>query len=258
MKNLLIDKSEGIVTVTISRPQALNALNIEVLDDLRAVIQQFYDDRNAHGMIITGDGEKSFVAGADIKEFSSIDSSNARAFSERGQQLFKRIEESSKPILAAVNGFALGGGCELAMACHIRIASQNARFGLPEVTLGIIPGYGGTQRLPQLVGRGKAFELILTGEMISADDAKSIGLVNHVTATREELLALANKIMKKIVAHGSIAIANAIKSINAGYGFESKGYEAEAISFASCISTDDFKEGTNAFLQKRKPSFAGK
>lgn len=258
MKNILIEKSEGIVVLTISRPQALNALNIEVLDDLQTVMQQFYEDHDAHGMIITGDGEKSFVAGADIKEFSSIDSSNAKTFSERGQQLFKRIEESPKPILAAVNGFALGGGCELAMACHIRIASQNARFGLPEVTLGIIPGYGGTQRLPQLVGRGKALELILTGEIISADEAKAIGLVNHLTATREELLVLANRIMKKIVAHGSMAIANAIKSVNAGYGFENKGYEAEAVAFASCVSTDDFKEGTNAFLQKRKPSFAGK
>lgn len=258
MQHIIIQKSERIMVVTISRPLALNALNIELLDNLSHVVDEFHSDPAIAGMIITGDGEKSFVAGADIKEFSSIDPLAARSFAERGQQLFKRIEDSPKPVIAAVNGFALGGGCELAMACHIRIASQNARFGLPEVTLGIIPGYGGTQRLPQLVGRGKALELILTGQLIPADEAQSIGLVNHVTANREELLAMAHSIMKKIIANGGVAISNVIRSVNAGFNFEKTGYESEAAAFADCISTEDFKEGTDAFIQKRKPSFTGK
>jgi len=168
---------EGIQTLTISRPHALNALNQELLEELRVAVLEFYERNDAHGMIITGEGEKSFVAGADIKEFSAIDPKDAAAFARRGQDLFRMLEVSPKPIIAAVNGFALGGGCELAMACHIRIATQNARFGQPEVTLGIIPGYGGTQRLTQLVGRGKALELMLTADMISADEARAIGLV---------------------------------------------------------------------------------
>ena len=169
------------------------------------------------GLFLPGDGEKSFVAGADIKEFSSLDPEQAFAFAKRGQELFKLIEDCPKPIIAAVNGFALGGGCELAMACHIRIATENAKFGQPEVTLGIIPGYGGTQRLTQLIGRGKALELMLTADSISAQEAKALGLVNHVVPNRDELMSLSNSIMRKIIANGPIAIASVIKSVNAGY-----------------------------------------
>lgn len=248
---------EGIQTLTISRPQALNALNLELLQELRETILEFcrHDDR--HGLIITGDGEKSFVAGADIKEFASISPKDASDFSRRGQDLFRMLEVSPKPVIAAVNGFALGGGCELAMACHLRIATQNARFGLPEVTLGIIPGYGGTQRLSQLVGRGKALELMMTAEMISAEEAKSIGLVNHVVPNRDELTNLSESIMKKILSNGRIAVAHVIKSVNAGFSFEGLGYETEAEGFGACVHTRDFREGAAAFVEKRKPKFIG-
>jgi enoyl-CoA hydratase len=258
MKSFLINKTDGVQTVAVSRPQALNALNTEVLEGLREIITEFYQNKDTRGLIITGDGEKSFVAGADIKEFSAVTSEKAQGFAERGQQLFKLISDCPKPVIAAVNGFALGGGCELAMACHIRIATQNARFGQPEVTLGIIPGYGGTQRLVQLVGRGKALELMMTADMISAEEAKALGLVNHVVSNRDELMALAHGIMKKILSNGSIAVANVIHSVNAGFGFENAGYDAEAKNFAKCIGTEDFKEGVNAFIAKRKPSFTDK
>lgn len=257
-KHLQSQIHEGIQTITISRPTALNALNRELLQELDAAIAEFHKDHDAHGLIITGDGEKSFVAGADIKEFSSIDPKDAADFSRRGQKLFGKLETSIKPVIAAVNGFALGGGCELAMACHIRLATQNAKFGLPEVTLGIIPGYGGTQRLSQLVGRGKALELMMTANMVTADEAKAIGLVNHVVATRTELIELAETMMKKILSNGRIAVANVIKSVNAGYGYEGAGYEAEAKNFGACVQTDDFREGAAAFVEKRKPVFKGK
>ncbi|MEO5978987.1 MAG: enoyl-CoA hydratase-related protein [Chryseolinea sp.] len=257
MSNLKKDYRDKILIVTISRPQALNALNIELLGELSGIVKEFYDG-DARAMIITGEGEKSFVAGADIKEFCSIDPAHAQAFAERGQSLFKLIEDCPKPIIAAVNGFALGGGCELAMACHMRIATLNAKFGQPEVTLGIIPGYGGTQRLTQLVGRGKALELMLTANMISAEEGKAIGLVNHVVANRDEMLNLSLTIIKKILSNGPAAVANVIKSVNAGYTFEKNGYETEARLFAACVSTEDFKEGTEAFIAKRKPDFKGK
>ncbi len=187
MNHFQTQYNDHIMTVTISRPQSLNALNNEVLEGLDEIVEKFYGDNDAYGLIITGEGDRSFVAGADIKEFASLDPTTAGRFAARGQKLFKRIEDCPKPVIAAVNGFALGGGCELAMACHIRIATQNARFGQPEVTLGTIPGYGGTQRLPQLVGRGKALELMMTADLITAEEAKSIGLVNHVVGNREEL-----------------------------------------------------------------------
>jgi enoyl-CoA hydratase len=248
---------EGIQTLTISRPHALNALNQELLEELRVAVLEFYKRDDVHGMIITGEGEKSFVAGADIKEFSSIDPKDASAFARRGQDLFRMLEVSPKPVIAAVNGFALGGGCELAMACHIRIATQNAKFGQPEVVLGIIPGYGGTQRLTQLVGRGKALELMMTADIITAEEAKAIGLVNHVVATRQELIELSETIMKKILSNGRIAVANVIKSVNAGFSFEGMGYETEAESFGACVHTQDFREGAAAFVEKRKPKFTG-
>jgi enoyl-CoA hydratase len=250
--------SAGILEITISRPDALNALNFEVLDELHGSIQEAYHTEAVRGIIISGDGEKSFVAGADIKELSSLAREQAFELAQKGQKLFKMIEDCPKPVIAAVNGFALGGGCELAMACHLRLASENAKFGQPEVNLGIIPGYGGTQRLAQLVGRGKAMELILTGDLITAQESKALGLVNHVVANREELMTLAHKIMTKMISKGPIAIANSIKSINAGFSFENAGYDAEARLFAECATTQDFKEGTNAFIEKRQPQFTGK
>jgi len=210
------------------------------------------------GIILTGEGDKSFVAGADIKELSSLSKEQAFALAQKGQKLFKDIEDSPKPIIAAVNGFALGGGCELAMACHIRIATENAKFGQPEVNLGIIPGYGGTQRLTQLVGRGKALELILTADFISAQEAKAIGLVNHVVANREELMDLATKMLTKILSKSPVAIGHVIKSVNAGFNGEEVGYQTEAESFAACAASEDFQEGTSAFLEKRKADFKGK
>jgi len=256
MENLKIDHSEGIVTISISRPEALNALNLKTLSELITVLQQTYQHADYKGIILTGDGDKAFVAGADIKELSALTQEQALAFAHNGQRLFKLIEDCPKPIIAAVNGYALGGGCELAMACHIRIASDDAKFGQPEVNLGIIPGYGGTQRLTQLVGRGKALELMMTGDIISATEAKNIGLVNHVVA-KEDLMSATGKMMTKILAKGPVAVSNVIKSVNAGFGFEKAGYDAEAENFSVCTTTDDFREGTDAFINKRQPQFKG-
>ncbi len=256
MKNLTIT-GNAICTIVINRPQALNALNQETLEELHLAIQECYQKNDIKGIILTGEGEKAFVAGADIKEIAAIPTQKAFEFSKKGQDLFKMIEDCPKPVIAVANGFALGGGCELAMACHIRIATENARFGLPEVSLGIIPGYGGTQRLAQLVGRGKALELAMTGDMISAHEAKEIGLVNHVVTTKEEAIALAEKIMNKIFSKGPQAIAALIKSVNAGFGQEIGGYQAEAKNFAALTATQDFVEGTTAFLEKRKANFKG-
>ena len=254
---LKIEVTDHIQTVTISRPQALNALNFEIIAGLREMIMDVYKNADIHGLIIIGDGEKSFVAGADIKEIASVESGMGKSFSENGQEVFQLFERCPKPVIAAVNGFALGGGCELAMACHIRIATQNAKFGLPEVTLGIIPGYGGTQRLPQLVGRGKALELMMTADMITAEEAKSVGLVNRVVSTREELRSVCLAIMKKITANGRLAVSRVIDSVAAAYSPEGDGYQAEAANFALCVTSEDFKEGTGAFIAKRKPSFKG-
>lgn len=256
MKNLVITPN-AICYITINRPQALNALNQETLNELHSAIQECYQKKDIKGIIITGEGDKAFVAGADIKEIASIPTEKAFEFSKKGQALFKMIEDCPKPVIAIVNGFALGGGCELAMACHIRIATENAKFGLPEVSLGIIPGYGGTQRLTQMVGRGKALELAMTGDMISASEAKEIGLVNHLVTTKEEAFTLAEKIMNKIFSKGPRAIAALIKSVNAGYGQEREGYQAEAKNFAELTATKDFIEGTTAFLEKRKANFKG-
>jgi enoyl-CoA hydratase len=248
----------GILTITVSRPDALNALNAETMDGLSEVMQEIVQRAEIRGVVVTGEGEKAFIAGADIKELSSLGREKALKLAQKGQKLFKMIEDCPKPVIAAVNGFALGGGCELAMACHMRIALEGAKFGQPEVNLGIIPGYGGTQRLTQLVGRGKALELLLTGDLIGATEAKSLGLVNHVVTNRDELMALANKIISKILSKGPLAVANVIKSVNAGFGFEQMGYEAEARNFGECSDTEDFKEGTTAFLEKRTPNFKGK
>ncbi|UII21768.1 enoyl-CoA hydratase/isomerase family protein [Fulvivirga ligni] len=255
-QNLSEALENGILTITISRPESLNALNTDTIDEIRSAIQDAYDNKEVKGIIITGAGEKSFVAGADIKEIADLNELNARKFAENGQETFSLIEQCEKPVIAAVNGFALGGGCELAMACHIRIASENAKFGQPEVTLGLIPGYGGTQRLTQLVGKGKALELITTGDMITANDAKSIGLVNHVVETQEELMELSKKIMTKIISKAPLAVGMAINCVNAFY-VEENGYQTEANSFSNCTKTKDFQEGTQAFIEKRKPEFTG-
>jgi len=257
MKTLRTEHTDKTLTIVISRQEALNALNSEILDGLHKVIQEAHQSKTLHGIIITGEGEKAFVAGADIKELTLLDKAQALEMAQKGQRLFKMIENCPKPVIGAINGFALGGGCELAMACHIRIATENAKFGQPEVNLGIIPGYGGTQRLTQLVGRGKALELMMTGDLIGAQEAKALGLVNHVVANREELMALAHKMMSKIVTKGPVAIANVIKSVNAGFDFENAGYEMEANLFSECTTTYDFKEGTTAFIEKRQPTFKG-
>jgi enoyl-CoA hydratase len=250
--------SDQILTVLVTRPEALNAINAEVMRGLQEVLQEISQNREIRGAIIVGDGEKAFVAGADIKELSALNQAQSLELALKGQKIFKSIEDCAKPIIAVVNGFALGGGCELAMSCHMRIATENAKFGQPEVNLGIIPGYGGTQRLTQLVGRGKALELLLTADMIGAAEAKTLGLVNHVVPTKQEALDLAKKILLKIASKAPIAIDNIIKSVNAGFAFENAGYEAESKYFAECSTTEDFKEGTTAFLEKRQATFKGK
>ena len=257
MSQIQLSNTNNTLLVTISRPEAMNALNQDVIGQLGEVMEEIKQNRDIKGVILTGQGEKAFVAGADIKELAGLDREKATQLSKKGQKLFKDIENCAKPIIAAVNGFALGGGCELAMACHIRLASQNAKFGQPEINLGIVPGYGGTQRLVQLLGRGKALELLLTADMITADEAKALGLINNVYPTREALLEGAHVMMGKMISKGAIAVANMIRSVNAGFNFEQDGYDQEAKSFGECAATSDFKEGTSAFLEKRKAIFKG-
>lgn len=251
---LLYDVDEhGIATITINRPDKLNALNEEVLDELSEVFQKVQSDDDVAAVLVTGAGEKAFVAGADIKELSSLDEEAGRKTSEKGQQIFQSIEDSRKPVVAVVNGYALGGGAELAMACHMRIAAENAVFGLPEVGLGLIPGYGGTQRLPVLVGRARALEMILTGKQVKADEALQMGLVNEV---EKNPMLSAEDLLKKILENGPLAVENAMKAVY--QSGQNKGYQAEAELFGSLCETDDAKEGTSAFLEKRKPEFKGK
>ena len=253
---LLTELSDGILTITINRPDKLNALNKELMKELDLVFNEVYDQPEIRSVIITGKGEKAFVAGADISEFIGLTSQQGLAMAKKGQDLFFKIENSPKPVIAAVNGFALGGGCELAMACHIRIASDNARFGQPEVNLGLIPGYGGTQRLTTLVGKGKAMELLLTAEMIDANTALEYKLVNHVVP-QTSLMEKARSMLSVINSKPSIALSRCIIASNsANNGI--KGYEAEIFGFGECFSTEDMKEGTSAFLEKRKPVFKGK
>lgn len=252
---LLTELKDGILTVTLNRPDKLNALNIKLVEEVEMVMERIYDDPEILCAVFTGSGDKAFAAGADISEIAEINAIHGRKFAERGQEVFAEIENCHKPVIAAVNGFALGGGCELAMACHFRIASENARFGQPEVKLGIIPGYGGTQRLTALIGRGRAIELMTTCDMIDAAEALRIGLVNHVVP-QDELLPKCREILGKIMKQGPIAVAQVIHSVNAYGGAE--GYRVEANAFGSCCRTEDFKEGTTAFLEKRKPAFQGK
>lgn len=251
--NLLISISAGVATVTLNRPQALNALNKDLLQDLNGFLDEAATNPTIRVIILTGSGEKSFVAGADIKEFSDFDTAEGEALARIGQEkVFNKIEHFHKPILAAINGFALGGGLELAMAAHFRIASDNARLGLPEVTLGLIPGYGGTQRLPQLVGKGNAAQMIFSAEMITAQRALEIGLVNEVLP-QEELLQRAQKIAQKIAGNSATALSKAIEAINLSGTKE--GFETEIKNFGQLFQTEDFNEGVTAFLEKRKPQF---
>ncbi|WP_100613784.1 enoyl-CoA hydratase/isomerase family protein [Confluentibacter citreus] len=256
--NHILSKSTDTITlISINRPSKLNALNIETIEELHHALKKANKDKNTKVIIITGSGEKAFVAGADISEFADFNEDEGKNLATSGQELlFDFIENLPTPVIAAINGFALGGGLELAMACHFRVASDNAKMGLPEVSLGVIPGYGGTQRLPQLIGKGRAMELILTAGMIDANQALAYGLVNHVT-TQAELLPFCEKIASKITRNSPVAISAAIKAINAHYEDGINGFEVEIEEFGNCFGTDDFAEGTSAFLEKRKADFSG-
>ncbi|MCX7876679.1 MAG: enoyl-CoA hydratase-related protein [Melioribacteraceae bacterium] len=254
-KNLLFDVEKNIALVKINRQEKLNALNDETLNELNICFNHIKNDKNIFVVIITGAGEKAFVAGADISEINKLNIISAKEFSEKGQAIFNLIENLGKPVIAAVNGFALGGGCELALACHIRFSSDRAKFGQPEVNLGIIPGYGGTQRLTRLIGSGRAAELILTGDLIDAEEAYRIGLVNKIFSP-EELISQSKLFAEKIASKGQAAVGFALKSIvSCDELSEDEGQNLESSLFALCCGTDDFKEGTSAFLEKRKPNF---
>ena len=255
---IIVNVKENILYITINRAEKLNALNKEVLSELADAIAFATQNEEVRGVLITGAGEKAFVAGADISEFQNYTLAEGKELAKIGQlSVFDAIENCPKPVIAAVNGFALGGGLELAMACHIRIASENAKLGLPEVTLGLIPGYGGTQRLTQLVGKGRAIEMITTADMITAEKAYRIGLVNEVVP-QAELITKAEEILNKIKLRAPLAVASAIKAINAGLKNGVNGFEVEIEEFGNCFQTEDFNEGVSAFLEKRKAVFKGK
>ena len=261
-QHLLIENKDRTCFITLNRPEVLNALKRELLEELHQAVAAMIRDESVMGAIITGAGNKAFAAGADIAELSNLTAEEAIEASRFGQQVFFAIENSPKPIIAAVNGYALGGGCELAMACHMRIASENASFGQPEVKLGLLAGYGGTQRLAQLIGRGKATELLITGQNIPAEEAFRLGLVNHCT-TLGELMENCMAILQRAYRQSPLAIRYTLDAINAGYqnrnGYVARnGYEVEAQNFGLAITSTDGKEGTNAFLEKRKPNFLGK
>jgi enoyl-CoA hydratase len=256
-ENILSESNNGITTITINRPTKLNALNKATIEELHNAFKVADVDATTKVIILTGSGTKAFVAGADISEFADFNVENGGKLAAKGQELlFDFVENLSTPVIAAVNGFALGGGLELAMSAHFRIASDNAKMGLPETSLGVIPGYGGTQRLPQLIGKGRAMELVMTAGMLDAPTALSYGLVNHVV-TQEELLPLAEKIAGKIMRNSSVAISKAIKAVNANYKDGVNGFNVEIEEFGACFGTADFKEGTTAFLEKRKADFKG-
>lgn len=256
-QTLVTDLTNGIFTITINRPDKLNALNQQVMADLDNVMNEVYLNPDIKSAIITGAGPKAFVAGADISEFSSASVEEGKALAAKGQNIFFKIERSPKPVVACVNGFALGGGCELAMSCHFRLASENAKFGQPEVNLGLIPGYGGTQRLVQLIGKGRALELLMSAGMIDANTALQLGLVNYVVP-QDELITKAKSILELINTKAPIAIAKCIESANAVFDETKDGYAVEVNAFGDCFATEDMKEGTTAFLEKRKAIFTGK
>lgn len=254
---LLTALVENIFTITINRPDKLNALNKDVFTDLNKALDEVENNPEIKSVIFTGAGSKAFVAGADISEFSALNKEQAMVLAKRGQDTFARIENCRKPVVAAVNGFALGGGCELAMACHFRVASENAKFGQPEVNLGLIPGYGGTQRLVQLIGKGKAMELLMSAHLIDANEAKQLGLVNYVT-TAETLLEHTQNILQIINTKAPLAVAGCIKAANAVFDESKDGYALEIAEFGNCFDTEDMKEGVAAFMEKRKPVFKAK
>jgi enoyl-CoA hydratase len=254
-ENILISQEGAIATITINRPTKLNALNKATIEELHSAFKFADENKSIRVIILTGSETKAFVAGADISEFSNFDINQGSELARKGQELlFDFVENLSTPVIAAVNGFALGGGLELAMSAHFRVASTNAKMGLPEVSLGVIPGYGGTQRLPKLIGKGKAMELIMTAGMMTAEDALNYKLVNYVVE-QEELLPFCNKLASKIFNNSSTAIASAIKAVNAGFKNDINGFDTEIQEFGNCFGTPDFKEGTQAFLEKRKPNF---
>ena len=254
--NIYIEEENQVAVITIDRPKKLNALNTATIKELHNAFKELEEDEAIRVIIVTGSGEKAFVAGADISEFAHFDVEQGKQLSATGQELlFSFVQHLSTPVIAAINGFALGGGLELAMGCHFRVASDNAKMGLPEVSLGVIPGYGGTQRLPYLVGKGIAMEMIMTAGMIDAQKALQYGLVNYVVS-QKELLPLCQKLAGKILNNSGVAIAHAIKAVNAGYN--NNGYTVEIDAFGRCFGTEDFKEGTQAFLEKRKAKFPGK
>jgi len=254
---LLADLRDGIYQLTVNRPEKMNALNRDVFTDLDRAVTEIETNPSILSAVITGAGPKAFVAGADITEFGGLTKEAAMALAKRGQDIFKRIELCSKPIIAAVNGFALGGGCELAMACHFRIASANAKFGQPEVNLGLIPGYGGTQRLTQLIGKGRAVELLITGNMMDAAAALQSGLVNHVTEP-EHLMPKAMELLQLINQKAPLAVAACIRVANTVFDETKDGYAEEVKAFGDCFDTEDMREGTGAFMEKRKPVFKGR
>jgi enoyl-CoA hydratase len=257
-ENILVTNSDGITTIKINRPTKLNALNSLTIKELNKALLNSELDKDTKVIILTGSGEKAFVAGADISEFASFSVKEGKKLASQGQQLlFDLLANLSTPVIAAINGFALGGGLELAMAAHFRIASENAKMGLPEVSLGVIPGYGGTQRLPQLVGKGRAMEMIMTAGMIDAKQALEYGLVNHVTS-QENLIPLAESLAKKIMKNSTVAIASAIRAVNANFIDGVNGFSIEIDEFGNSFGTSDFREGTVAFLEKRKADFPGK
>lgn len=257
-QNLIVENDGGIITLTISREKAMNALNQQTMSELKSFFDRDFEKiADLKGVVLTGAGPKAFVAGADISEFLGL-SGNGEQMAQRGQDIFQSIERFHKPVIAAVNGFALGGGCELAMACHIRVASPNAKFGQPEVNLGIIPGYGGTQRLVQLIGKGRALELMMTADMIDAADGYRMGLINHVVE-EGQTVAKAKEIITKIATKAPFAIAKVIESVNAFFdpGGDA-GFFTEVVEFGKCAKTKDFQEGSSAFVEKRKANFVGK
>jgi len=256
--NLLVETRDRILYITINRESKLNALNKVTLAELHHAVTSSFHDDTIGGLIITGAGQKAFVAGADISEFADFNTDEGRELAREGQsKVFDVIQNSEKPIIAAINGFALGGGLELAMACHIRVAATTAKMGLPEVSLGLIPGYGGTQRLSELIGRGRAIEMILTAEMVSAAEAYRTGLVNHVSEP-DMIIVKSEEIIKKIISNSPFAVACAIRAVNAGFIDGQNGFEAEIAEFSNCFGSEDFKEGVAAFLEKRKAEFTGK
>jgi enoyl-CoA hydratase len=256
-RNLLLQTKNGILTIIINRESKLNALNRETLGEIDAAITNASDDITIRGIIITGAGSKAFVAGADISEFVDLNPDEGAKLALEGHNVLNKIENCNKPVIAAINGYALGGGLELAMACHIRLAAESAQMGLPEITLGLLPGYGGTQRLTFLVGKGKALEMILASERIGAQQAFQIGLVNHVVSP-DMLIAKAEELMEKIIGGSPLALAATIRAVNAAFAEGVDGYGTEIKEFAACFKTEDFKEGAKAFMEKRKPVFSGK